>query len=162
MARADTRVINGLTHEQWREQILSELIFDPKDYIGADAAREKELNELARRLNLALLNLDAIFGMVEATKITYRMAAEASVEKLRFALLDETGGKRRGAAVEGPRKSVEGIMDRLLRGEERLPPARAPVATLLEKDVQNSMKHIGDARRLNAKYDARDAEVLNG
>jgi len=65
--RADSRVINGKTHEQWRQEILDAFLFDPKEYLEADDKREKELNEQMRRLNLALLNLDAIFGLVEAT-----------------------------------------------------------------------------------------------
>lgn len=121
--KAVDRIIGGKSFEQWRSEIVESVLekVNPAAFLE-DATKEQQeaVMEQHRRLNMALLHLDALFGVVDATRITYRMYAEITAEKVRVALIKTPNGA--GAMLEGSANSVTGLLGSLLRGETRLPP----------------------------------------
>ncbi len=146
------REIQGRTHEDWREAILLAFPLDPVDLaLETDDAKRTELLKQYDRLQLALLHLDAMFGMIEATRITYRVAAENATNKVRAALINNKG---EALGLEGSAGNVEQFLDQVLRGKAHLPPVGPNPLEVTPEQVSDASRRRSQAQASGFLRDA--------
>jgi hypothetical protein len=120
----------GKTHKEWREEVLLASGLNPLDFLVGDGtadAVEARIQEVISKNNgtmMALMYVDAIFGVGQAPAYVFRVNTVRYTERTKVSMQKTKDGRMVGMSAAG----APGVLDKLLRGEARLSPgALVPV-----------------------------------
>lgn len=129
----DTPRYRGRTYREWVVALLEAADYDPMEFVGKDEKEIRTLVDKNRGLQIALMEIGAIFGDKGSMKSVQTMYTKALTEKAQLKLqVPAPGGQGKMTLTDGQHGEVGAALDRLLRGEARLPETAVPASAIQE------------------------------